>query len=60
MVIYMFKLSIVYLKNNGDVEYLPCVLPAENRDELMRVSEKFFDGTGIRGSFCGIQIDERL
>lgn len=56
----MFKLSVVYLKTNGDLEWLPCVLPAENRDELMLVAEKYFDGTGIRGYFCGIQIDERL
>lgn len=51
----MFKLSIVYLETNGDVEYLPCVLPAENRDELMKVAEDYFMETGIRGYFWGIE-----
>lgn len=56
----MYKLDIVYIDTNGELEYLACVLPAENRDELMRVAEKYFDGTGTRGVFMGIQIDKRL
>ena len=55
----MYKLSIVYMEPNGDLEWLPCELPAENRDRLMHVAESYFDSIGIRGYFCGIQDAER-
>ena len=53
----MCKLSVVYLKPNGDVEYLPCVLPAETRDKLLKVAEDYFRETGIRGYFMGIEMN---
>lgn len=54
----MYKLNIVYIDTNGELEWLPCVLPVENRDALMNAAEKYFDETGIRGYFCGIQDPE--
>lgn len=55
----MYKLSIVYMEPNGDLEWLPCELPAGNRDKLMYVAESYFESLGIKGHFCGIQDVER-